>query len=296
MEVIRLSQEQFNNLKPISLPKEVFNSESDVYELDHLGEKKVLKTIFTPNEELYKNKLYTINKLNEHKDILPRSFCIPDYLTTIDGEIFGFTTPHYPGINLATILKNTKLPIEEHLYYLKLIGNLLNELKNIRQNSELKDIYINDLHESNFIVNPFKKEIGVVDLDSCKIGNNYSFVARYLSPFSIIAEVDKKYIKKNGITSGPGYIKADENTDIYCYIMLILNYFTNGFISRFSLQRFNDYLNFLNELKINKELLDIIELIIKQEPNLNPVDYLDTLSEKQITEIKENTKKFLKIK
>lgn len=71
-------------------------------------------------------------------------------------------------------------------------------MKNIRKYTELKDFYIGDIHEDNFLVDTEKQEIFVADLDSCKIAD----------------------------------YKVTEETDIYCYIIMILNYLYDGRVDR----------------------------------------------------------------
>lgn len=48
----------------------------------------------------------------------------------------------------------------------------------------LKELYISDLQKCNFMVKPYSRNLYVVDLDSCKISNNVSTPARYLTPFA----------------------------------------------------------------------------------------------------------------
>lgn len=74
------------------------------------------------------------------------------------------------GENLASVLVDPNVSIKEQVYYLKQIGGILDQLKMIRKYTPVKDLYLNDLHESNFIANSKNKAIRVVALDGCKIG------------------------------------------------------------------------------------------------------------------------------
>ena len=51
------------------------------------------------------------------------------------------------GTNLSIILKEPTITYEEKINYLKSIGNILEQMKNIRKYTELKDFYIGDIHE-----------------------------------------------------------------------------------------------------------------------------------------------------
>ena len=110
---------------------------------------------------------------------------------------------------------------KEQLYYLKKVGEILQQLSYIRRNTSLTDFYLNDLHASNFILNKQTSRINVVDMDSSRIGNSLSSPSRYLNEKSFISEVPKYKKVNNNIG---GIYEADENTDLYCYTMMILDY------------------------------------------------------------------------
>ena len=65
--------------------------------------------------------------------------------------------------------RNNKLLVDnisvKKIYYLKKIGELLHQLEQIRKYTPFNDFYLNDIHESNFIVNPYKKTITAVVFD-----------------------------------------------------------------------------------------------------------------------------------
>ena len=103
--------------------------------------------------------------LDSNKEYLPSSFYFPDYLCASEGKIIGFTVPKIEGTNLSTILNDSSINYKEQIYYLKKIGEILNQLHNIRKYTPLNSIYINDLHESNFIVDNNNRELKVIDLE-----------------------------------------------------------------------------------------------------------------------------------
>ena len=150
-----------------------------IFDFDYRGNKKILKTLYTLNGHTFANKLYTLEMLDSNKEYLPSNFYIPDYLCTVDSKVIGFTVPKIEGINLTDILKSKQIDYKEQIYYLKKIGEILNQLHNIRKYTNLTDIYINDLHDSNFIVDNNNRELKVIDLDSCKICSNEPFPADF---------------------------------------------------------------------------------------------------------------------
>jgi serine/threonine protein kinase len=219
--------------------------------------------------------------LSHYKEFLPKNFYIPDSLISVSNEIVGFTIPKCEGITLSTLLQDKNIKVGEKIFYLKQIGGLLEQLKNIRKYTELKEFYINDLHEANFLVNPLNKEIGIIDLDSSKIFNNLPFPARYLTPVSLANNVPEKYIV-NPIENFGGYIVADEDTDLYCYSIMILNYLYGKNVNNFSLDNYYEYLNYLSYLGISQELVDTFAGLVVPKHNTNPLFSLESLTEEQV--------------
>lgn len=285
MKVITITKRKLQELKALDLPNNVFNCEAEIYDFTYRGQRKILKKLYHLKGAIFANKLYTLEMLDTYKEYLPHSFYLPDSLVSVNGTITGFTEPYGEGYNLSTVLTSPNFSIKEQIYYLKKIGEILEQLKNIRKYSPLNCIYLNDLHDSNFLVNPANKELGVVDLDSCRIENNNPFVSRFLSPFSL-ANTNPKYIKATNGECG-GYMVADENTDIYCYVMVILNYLYQGRANHFDTIEMYNYLNYLESIGFNKELVLSIEKILFNCPNENPLPYLDSITEESVIRARE---------
>ena len=296
MKIITLSKKRFEELEKIRLSKEIFNTEAAIYDFNYRGENKILKSLYTLNGPTFANKLYTIEMLDSNKEYLPTSFYIPDYLCTLEGKVIGYTVPKVEGTNLSTVLRDENINYKEQIYYLRKIGEILNQLHNIRKYTPLKEIYINDLHDSNFIVDEKNRELKVIDLDSCKIGSNEPFAARFLTPISMIKGIDK--YKVNEDLNSNGYIVPNSDSDLYCYSMIILNYLFGDKINNIGIENFYEYLNYLETIGINKELIEIFSrLLVDNCNNKNPVNHLDSLTSEQIYRSKktvyEKTKKFI---
>lgn len=182
MRIINISQKKFNSLPRLQLPDDIVNTEAELY---HFGYRKlyngVLKKLYQSEGNSFANKLYTMEMLDFYQQYLPNDFVIPDTLIAIKGEIKSFGMPEIEGTNLSVLLKDVDVPKELQLYFLREIGIILDKLKNIRIHTPLKDIFIGDLQECNFIANPFTKDLYVIDLDSCKIAGNLASPARYLT-------------------------------------------------------------------------------------------------------------------
>ena len=282
MQAISMSQNKYKQLTKMNLPKEVFNTEAIIYDFRYKGEEKVFKKLLNNMGVNLANKLYTLEMLDVNRKYLPENLCIPDYLTIVGGVVEGFTMPKIEGINFSTTLKNKNITIEEKIYYLKKIGELLHQLEQIRKYTPFNDFYLNDIHESNFIVNPYKKTITAVDLDSSRVCSKANFASRYLTPLALLNNVKDKYKIIEDNSSSLGYVEADSNTDLYCYIIMILNYLYGENINNLNLEDFYNYLTYLEEIWINKELIEIFKNIVSNKDNENPYDLLDTLTTEQV--------------
>ncbi|MBP3841302.1 MAG: hypothetical protein IK997_04155 [Bacilli bacterium] len=299
MNIINLSERKFESLNPLDFGSGVINTEADLYELYYKGKKRVFKKLHLLNGAVFANKLYTLEMLDDNKEYLPENFVIPNFLAVVNGKIVGCAEEYIEGINLEKILNNISIEPKTQLEYLKKIGELLEQLKYIRQDTPLKSIFINDLHAGNFVVT--KDSLKVIDLDSCKICDNKPFPSRYLLPNTLLKNSNKylifeenfKNYKGNAYVKDLGYIDANEESDLYCYIITILNYLYKGNVHRMEIDGFYKYLNYLEYIGINYDLISMFERIILNCSNKNPKEYLETLTTSQIG--RANNKVFKKV-
>ena len=239
---------------------------------------ELLKRFYVTSGTFFGNKLITINHLLDLKDSVGESHIVlPNKLAVIGSEVVGYTMDYIKSDNLKTLLADGMVPIEDKINYLKQIGGILRELKQIRKYSGEKEFFLNDLHECNFVVEQGSKKVYAVDLDSAKIAGNITFGSNYLSCFSPAHHVKKYKHVKDGRCGG--VIVPSENTDLFCYIVVILNFLYNDRITRLDIDAYYNYLDYLNELGLNKELLDIFSRIYDNAPNLNPDYLLDSIKD-----------------
>ena len=281
MQIINMSKTKLNSLEPLILPKNVTSTECELFKYPYYGKEKLLKKLHRTDGIIFANKLYTIEALNANKDSMPSNFILPESLVSINKKIEAFTMKYIKGINLSVILNNPDITYEEKIHYLKSIGRILEQMQNIRKYTNLNNFYLGDIHEDNFLVERDKQEVYIVDLDSCKIAGNKSFPGRYLTNSSLIKYNNTKYQTLSQTDDLADY-KIDENTDIYCYIIMILNYLYDGRVDRLSLDKFYDFINYLEDIKVNIELIECYNKIVVGGNNINPCNYLDTLTPKQV--------------
>ena len=290
MQIINMSKTKLNSLEPLILPKNVTSTECELFKYPYYGKEKLLKKLHRTDGIIFANKLYTIEALNANKDSMPSNFVLPESLVSINKKIEAFTMKYIKGINLSVILNNPDITYEEKIHYLKSIGRILEQMQNIRKYTNLNNFYLGDIHEDNFLVERDKQEIYMVDLDSCNIAGNKSFPGRYLTNSSLIKYNNTKYQTLSQTDDLADY-KIDENTDIYCYIIMILNYLYDGRVDRLSLDKFYDFINYLEDIKVNIELIECFNKIVVGGNNINPCNYLDTLTPKQVASARRLYKK-----
>ena len=223
MEIVSISKNKFDNLEPLLLPNGVRNTECDLFHFRYSNREMILKKLYFTNGNSFGNKLYTLEALSSNQEFIPDNFILPEFLVAINKRIEAFALPYIKGINLSKVLDDSQIDYEDKKYYLKRVGQILEQMKNIRRFTTLTDFYLGDLHEDNFIVDIKKRELYVNDVDSIKIAGNLSFPARYLNSKALLNCVSKKYHLNEDSHALTSYI-VDENTDLYCYIIMILNY------------------------------------------------------------------------
>ena len=298
MKVTSISRKAFERLERMTLSRNVRNTEGVIYDFTPKGNPtpKVFKKLHYQNGPVFGNKLYTIEMLDSNRDCLPASFCLPDSIVTVAGIVQGITLPKIEGKNLADILRDTKVSVEDQIFYLQKVGQILEQLKRIRQTTELKDIFINDLHESNFIVNEKNHEVHVIDLDSCRIKNSQPTPSKYLTPKSLINVVQGKYQFTEEGRPTYGYVAADENSDLFCYTMMVLCYLFGENAINMSLEEYYDYLEYLRTLGYSDKFINALQAIVMPQKNENISQYLDELTEEQVYRSREKVYECVKRK
>ena len=250
------------------------------------GKKMVLKK-FPNNSTCLNNKVYTIEYLDRFRNLFDDRFILPSMLA-YDDDVVGYTMNYVDNVNLEKLLKSYNFSLNQKIGFLKEIGKILEYCKKIRKNIPF---FIGDLHVNNFIYNKSTKRINVCDLDSSKIGDNDPFCSRYLTCSRGMKNLDFKYLKNDKT-----YI-PNENSDLFCYNMLILDFLYDGLVEFMTKEEFYDYLNYLDRLHlINKELLDSFSRIYSDEDNINPYDLLDGISKESLEKAHNVTYQFTKMK
>lgn len=223
------------------------------------------------------HEIATVKSLNKHAHLFTRELCIPEYLVQANETIIGHLTKEVEdAITLEATLKNPDIPINLKMKYLKEVGLMLKRCDFARK--ALGTFALNDLHEENILVTKADDQIHVVDMAAAAIGSNYPERAKYLAPCSFLASSLSKNSAKNY-----NYEKPSRDNDLYCYIIMILNYLAGVDISNLNREKFYAYLVYLEKNGLNRELVNMFKLLGENEPNQNPSLLLDAISAKTLS-------------
>jgi len=276
MEVINYSNYKFNKLPKLELSSSITNTESILYFLpckDKWNNKvNIFKKFYVNSGDYFGNKLLTINTLIDSKEDLGLDELVfPEKLVAINDVLWGFMMPYIDSINLSEILSDLRVPTSEKIKLLKSVGKIIEKVR--ITSTYTKKMCLSDIHENNFVVDRITGELRVVDVDSVQIGNNQPFPSKYLHLIGRkISGSNSKYPKNEKEIFIPSY-----NTDILCYIIMILNCISNSKITSLSIEQFYGYLFYLKNIGFDYDLLECFSTIYLNCDNKSPLDYLDTI-------------------
>lgn len=251
---------------------DVTHMESDLYVNDGYLYKKM-----NLGYSSFDNKVNTINYLLDNKDIINiDELVLPIdifYLNRDTGDIV-IKEKFINNINFRYVLTSSLYSFDEKIEYFKQIGLILDKMKNVRDNTNIKDFYLCDLYTDNFILNTDTNRINVIDMDSCKINSNNNCSSYYLFENNVIDSV-KKYKKKE--LSWFTEYEINENTDLLCYIIMLISFISGCDINKININEFNNYMDYLVNFGLSNQLVSILARIYSNDDNINPYLLLDEL-------------------
>lgn len=251
---------------------DVTHMESDLYVNDGYLYKKM-----NLGYSSFDNKVNTINYLLDNKDIINiDELVLPIdifYLNRDTGDIV-IKEKFINNINFRYVLNSNLYSFSEKIEYFKQIGLILDKMKHVRDNTNIKDFYLCDLYTDNFILNTDTNRINVIDMDSCKINGNNNCSSYYLFDNNVIDKI-KKYKKKE--LSWFTEYEINENTDILCYIIMLISFISGCDINKIDINEFNNYMDYLVNVGLSNQLVSVLARIYSNDDNINPYLLLDEL-------------------
>ena len=282
MEIISITKQQFDTLEKYPLPKDLFVAESSMYIFPLTTKEKqntkLFKKFNITSGIFFQNKLESIKSLMDFKDIIGiEEIVFPEAFVLLDNKVVGYIMELVPSITLEQALSQEEISIERKIKYFYQIGVILEKMDYVRNNTRLTDFYLNDVHENNFIIDIASDTVKVVDIDSSQINKSKTLTigSKYLQSNAIISNTNK-YQQDESFVYGCSII-PNKDTDLYCYIIMILNFLYGGGIEELSQEEIYDYLDYLVKIGIDLKLVNIFKKILSNEPNDNPYKLLETL-------------------
>lgn len=267
MERLYKKEKQLKNL-PLYYP----NKTSEATILDY-SETEILKYFHCINE----NKVYTLEEMErQEKDLkLVKELLIFKKIILVNSQVKGIVLDKGYNNNLANF-KLENVSFNDLVIVMQNIGHVLHTLQCYReQEGILKTFFIGDLHEGNILVNSKTKNIQICDIDSCKIGSNKPFPTKYLQFYNTYNYVCKKLQNKYPMQNDRAI--PNSNTDLYCYIKMILDILFNFNIEYLNILDYHKVIYSLREQGLPEPLYQAFINLYHPLDNINPYQYLDAI-------------------
>lgn len=290
MHIINLRMRELRKLKELYIEPGVLNTEAlllvlkkktfpdNIVRVFKFLDLQIRYADLQEDVNVFTKKLFTVSSLNKDDAYLGiEELIIPDTIVYVDGELSGFAMPLIPKHrNLGAIINNDDISLEEKIPYLKQMGGIIEK---VEKTTGKYPFYFGDLNEFNFIID--KNDIvKAIDLDSAYLGVGEPLsMAYYLLKNQYIKSLPEKYK-----TTDKGIIIPTNNTDLYCFNMIILNALAKENIYKYDIDTYYKYLTYIKELGIPIELVDALDNIYIPKDNTNPRDILDSID----TSLEEN--------
>lgn len=282
-----LKESELKRLKEYPLDNNIVNTESIIYyyKRDYFtGENLLLKKLYDTRDTKVERKIKTIETLQESPLMEYKELVIPQDVISIQGIKSGFTIKEITNnTNLQLILNNNNISTSKKIELLKKIGELLNKVT-----SQEQEFYFGDLQPSNILVDE-EDNIFVVDLDSSAVNRKKPLETKYIVFDHKTHDVRKYKVNK----AKRAYPSKD--IDIYCFNTMVLNTIAGEPIHRTTIPEYYEYLNYLDDKGISRDILDIFSNHYSNKPNESVYPYLDELP-KQIGKEQYKVYKMIKSK
>lgn len=296
MYVKNMRMSEIRKLKELPLEDGVLNTEALLLLLrkrcfsDHV--ERVFKYLDAQEDiEIMAKKHFVVvclNKMERYREL--EELIIPDSVVFVDGDLVGFAMPIIPNHkNLGVLVHDDSVLLREKIPYLKQLGDLIDKVQRI--DGEKYRFQFGDLNEYNFIIDQ-NDSLKAIDLDSAYLGVGEPLdMAYYLLKNPYILLFPEKYK-----TSTNQVIIPTDDTDLYCYNMILLNVLAKENISKHDVDIYYHYIDYIRSFDLPDELLESFYNIYLPKHNLNPKEYLkeiDPSLEKKL-EFKSFQKKYYK--
>ena len=277
MHVINLRIHELRKLKELPLEPGVLNTEALMLVLKKRKSPDRVTRVFKyldyqDDKEIMAKKLYTVTTLDQLSDYQEmEELVIPDAIIYVNGNIGGFGVPLiHNHKNLGTLIHDENVSLKTKLSYLEQLGNLIDKVE--RVDSFPNKFQFGDLNEFNFVIDKDKK-VKAIDLDSAYLGVGEPLeMAYYLLRNGYVRSLPDKYK-----CTDKGVIIPTDNTDLYCYNMILLNAISGENLYRYDIDTYYQYLDYIKHLDLPDEVLRSFYNIYIPKDNINPKESLNDI-------------------
>ena len=276
MERLYFNSEQLDKFSLMSVS--CFNNEARIYRYEDY----VLK-YFNIEIDRYSKEMLLLEFDKNRQDIvlnLPE-IVMPEFLFYFKNIFRGYLMQFIEGRTLKSVLRDDSVSFDKKRECLVKLGEFLEKLDNVRKNnSKLSTLYLNDLHANNVMVTP-EGGIRILETDSMRFNNVGNFSAYYLEvPYgSELLDLKNKYdIHYDSFLLSEGIeyeeMRANRESDMYCYIMMILEFICGEDIHEKSYVNYKNNINLLLKKGLPVEFFEIFMNIYSEQENINPYKLL----------------------
>ena len=274
---------QVRKLEELELEPGVLNTEALMLVLKKKEFPDKIQRVFKyldaqEDPEVMAKKVYTITILNSANNPYREipELIIPDSLIYVDNSFAGFAVPLVENHkNLGTIINNDDISLKVKLDYLHQLGTLIDKVQ--RVDNTKNRFQFGDLNEFNFIIDE-NDTVKAIDLDSAYLGVGEPLnMAYYLLKNDYILSMPDKYKTYKNKNVDTGIITPTDDTDLYCYNMIILNALAKENLYRHDINTYYQYLEYLKVLGLPDDLLEAFNNIYIPRNNTNPKDILSDI-------------------
>lgn len=276
MERLYFNSEQLDKISLMSVSG--FNNEARIYRYEDY----VLK-YFNIEIDRYTKEMLLLEFDKNRQDIvlnLPE-IVMPEFLFYFKNIFRGYLMQFIEGRTLKSVLRDDSISFDKKRECLVKLGEFLEKIDNVRKNnSKLSTLYLNDLHANNVMVTP-EGGIRILETDSMRFNNVGNFSAYYLEvPYgSELLDLKNKYdIHYDSFLLSEGIeyeeMRANRESDMYCYIMMILEFICGEDIHEKSYVNYKNNINSLLKKGLPVELFEIFMNIYSEQENVNPYKLL----------------------
>lgn len=266
---------------------DTMGSEATFYTLP--GKDKFLFKIYSSDDEEYlygkSNKIDILQLFNKEEKI--SELVLPKVKIYIDGMFKGELLKRIKGYNGYNYLSNNNISLSKKIDVLKKIGVIL---KKIEESNPRYSACFSDVHGGNFMID-YDGNVHAIDttgMGLLGIPGTTNLYTYYLAKRNISKYEANCY----------GIMNTSKQTDIYCYVMMIVEVLLNNKnVFSFETDIYKSLIELLDKIGFDSRLVASLSSVMDNDAkNINPFIYLDTIEEEKVKRLRKSFDTHAKIR